>query len=325
MKKPSFQFYPADWRNNAKLRRCTWEARGAWLEVMCLLHDSEEYGLLRWSLKELAQAIGAPLKLLKELVDKGVLKGGDKTHEALIYTPRSGRVDGDPITLIVGESGACWYSSRMVIDEHVRQKKGESTRFPASPNPSPKGGIGEGLNASPNPSPIGRQGDGSTSSSTTTYKNKDNNPPHIPSAREGDDDAENPKTTPVGEICKALKAAGLQSVSPNHPELLALIAKGITREQFIEAAQAAKGKRSPFAYMLTVVKGQLADANAIDAAPGMPDTAWDLNGSTIRAKAAELGMAPWEGDNPSGTKQPEPFASYTERVRATIDAKKGQP
>jgi hypothetical protein len=28
MKRPAFQFYPSDWRNNANLRRCSPAARG---------------------------------------------------------------------------------------------------------------------------------------------------------------------------------------------------------------------------------------------------------------------------------------------------------
>jgi uncharacterized protein YdaU (DUF1376 family) len=157
-----------------------------------------------------------------------------------------------------------------------------------------------------------------------TIRDKEEPPPISTPQGSGAVDAEIPKTTPAGEICKALKSAGLQSVSPNHPELLALIAKGVTREQFIEAAQAANGKRSPFAYMLSVVKSQLAAANDIEKAPGMPDTAWDLHGGTIRAKAKEVGFEPWAGDGPSTTKQPEPFSTYTERLRAFIETKKGQ-
>jgi hypothetical protein len=328
MKKPSFQFYPADWRNNAKLRRCTWEARGAWLEVMCLFHDSEEYGLLRWTLKELAQAIGAPVKLIKELADKGVLKGGDKTHEALIYTPRSGRVDGDPITLIAGDVGACWYSSRMVIDEHIRQKKGESTRFTSSqnqpPNPSPKGGIGEGLGAapkpSPNTSPHGRQGDGSTSSSSTTYKNNKNNTHTIHPQGCVSDFEKNPKA--AEEVVDALAALGFESVSPTHPALNALLAKGVTLGQFIEAGGIARKKNKDFSYLIGVVGNQIAEANAIGAAPGMPEPDWELHGGTIRAKAKEIGFEPWAGDGPTTAVQPEPFVAYTARLRVAVEALK---
>lgn len=172
MKRPSFQFYPADWRNNAKLRRCSWEARGVWIELLGLLHDSDNYGVLSWPLKEIAQALGAPLKAIKELVDKGVLYGIEKGEcEPFVYTPRSGRKNGDPVELVPAQQGPVWFSPRMVRDEYVRTVRGESTRFsdgdapknkPAKP--SPKGGLGEGNGEAPSQ----RQGDGSTSSSTST-------------------------------------------------------------------------------------------------------------------------------------------------------------
>ncbi|MGF6694779.1 hypothetical protein M2318_004868 [Metapseudomonas resinovorans] len=173
MRRPSFQFYPADWRNNAKLRRCSWEARGVWLEVMGLMHDSDKYGVLRWSLKEISQALGAPMKALKELVDKGVIYGAEKGEcEPLIFTPISGRKQGPAVELIAAEQGPIWFSPRMVRDEYVRKKKGESSRFGAGngdgTDPSPKGGIGEWQGDAPKPTPSHRQGDGSTSSSTST-------------------------------------------------------------------------------------------------------------------------------------------------------------
>jgi hypothetical protein len=172
VKRPSFQFYPADWRNNAKLRRCSWEARGVWIELLGLLHDSDNYGVLSWPLKEIAQALGAPLKALKELVDKGVLYGVEKGEcEPFVYTPRSGRKEGEPVALVPVQQGPVWFSPRMVRDEYVRTVRGESTRFgegdgpkKKTPKPSPKGGLGEGQGATPSQ----RQGDGSTSSSSST-------------------------------------------------------------------------------------------------------------------------------------------------------------
>ena len=172
MKRPSFQFYPADWRNNAKLRRCSWEARGVWIELLGLLHDSDNYGVLAWPLKEIAQALGAPLKALKELVDKGVLYGVEKGEcEPFVYTPRSGRKEGEPVALVPAQQGPVWFSPRMVRDEYVRTVRGESTRFgegdgpkKKAPKPSPKGGLGDGQGATPSQ----RQGDGSTSSSSST-------------------------------------------------------------------------------------------------------------------------------------------------------------
>jgi hypothetical protein len=172
VKRPSFQFYPADWRNNAKLRRCSWEARGVWIELLGLLHDSDNYGVLAWPLKEIAQALGAPLKALKELVDKGVLYGVEKgVCEPFIYTPVSGRVKGEPVALVTAQQGPVWFSPRMVRDEYVRTVRGESTRFgegdgpkKKAPKPSPKVGLGEGQDATPSQ----RQGDGSTSTSSSS-------------------------------------------------------------------------------------------------------------------------------------------------------------
>lgn len=187
MKRPAFQFYPADWRNNAKLRRCSWGARGVWIELMGLMHDSDEYGVLRWSLKEIAQALGAPMKLLRELVDCGVLYGCEKGMcEAMIYTPMSGRRPGEPVVLVAEQVGPIWYSPRMVRDEHVRGRTGGSTRFKPKDDPLPPGGKEKAdtlpevcespsrkPDASPSPSPNQRKGEGlgdgsSTSSSSSS-------------------------------------------------------------------------------------------------------------------------------------------------------------
>jgi hypothetical protein len=161
MKRPSFQFYPADWLSNTNLRRCSHAARGAWMDVLCVLHGSDEYGLIRFTLRELSSAIGAPHKLLMELVQKGVLKGCDKGRcEAYIYRPISGRVAGAPVTLVPEIEGPVWYSSRMIRDEHVRQVRGVHSRFQQTPKHAPK--------ASPNPPKGEGLSDGSTSSSSSS-------------------------------------------------------------------------------------------------------------------------------------------------------------
>lgn len=161
MKRPSFQFYPSDWRSNGKLRRCSEAARGAWMDILGTLHDSEEYGICRWPLADLAQSAGVKLKSAKELVAKNVLKGADRGPVRYVFTPRHAGKDGDPVTLLETE-GPCWFSSRMVRDEWVRSRRGQSTQFTtenqppkASPKPTPKPPIGE------------RQGDGPSTSSSS--------------------------------------------------------------------------------------------------------------------------------------------------------------
>lgn len=129
MARPSFQFYPADWKNNANLRRCSEAARGCWMDILCILHDSDEYGVVRWPLDELARAAGVAVKYARELAAKNVLKGSDRSVEAYVHTPRHAGKDGEPVTLIDSGHGPCWYSSRMVLDEWRRKVSGGSTRF----------------------------------------------------------------------------------------------------------------------------------------------------------------------------------------------------
>jgi hypothetical protein len=171
MKRPSFQFYPADFRNNSKLRRCSPAARGAWVDIMCVLHDSDEYGVCRWPLVELAQSAGVPIKLARELSAKDVLKGADEAASDYVFTPRHANKDGEPVTLVVAGEGPCWYCSRFVRDEYVRQRRGQSTRY-SSDNQPPKHAPGGAPMTSPMP-PFGDpQGDGASSTSSSTSNSK---------------------------------------------------------------------------------------------------------------------------------------------------------
>jgi hypothetical protein len=45
-KQPWFKFYPGDWRADASLRMCSSAARLLWLEMLCLMHESEPRGHL---------------------------------------------------------------------------------------------------------------------------------------------------------------------------------------------------------------------------------------------------------------------------------------
>jgi hypothetical protein len=170
MKRPAFQFYPADWRNNAKLRRCSWAARGAWVDVLGLMHDSDEYGVLRWPLADVISAIGCPSPLVRELAAKGVLKGTDKGQfPGYGFTPRHGRSEGPLVILIEPCEGPLWYSSRFVRDEYIRQVRGAASRFTNgaqtdAPNPPPN----PPPNTAPNPTFGAGSGDGASSASSSS-------------------------------------------------------------------------------------------------------------------------------------------------------------
>jgi hypothetical protein len=291
MKRPAFQFYPSDWRNNANLRRCSPAARGVWVDIMCVLHDSDEYGIVRWPLIDLSNASNAPMKLIRELVEKSVLKGHDKRLQApYIYTPRSGRCDGEPVTLIGIQDGPVWYSSRMVRDEYVRTIRGESTRF-GEPKAAPKPPFGDGSTVS--------------SSSSTTLNTR------IPDALAAQpllEPAGPERVSKTGAICIVLKSEGIASVNPSHPDLAALIDAGAEVGQFAAAARAATAKGKGFAYALGIVKSQMRDAASLAAeslakprdSPRQTETFRERDDRNSRAKWEEMTNRKW----PETSKKP---------------------
>ena len=112
---------------------------------------------------------------------------------------------------------------------------------------------------------------GQASQSQSQINTKEVSLSHSPHPDERDPDFEKPGgTTQAGEVCKALKRLGMGSVSPGHPELLALIKKGVTIDMFEDAATKSVAKQRGFAYMLAIVKGQMSEAAAIEAGPVAP-------------------------------------------------------
>lgn len=155
MKRPAFQFYPADWRKDVELRSCSIAARGLWIDMMCLAHECEPYGHLTVNGKPMTPAkiagqVGVSeamaKKLIAELLENGVVRTTD---------------DG------------VLYSARMVRDEALRNARAEGGKSGAShgskgaehghkggrPKKS-KGGFETPLDGGPKPPP-------SSSSSST--------------------------------------------------------------------------------------------------------------------------------------------------------------
>lgn len=137
MKRPAFQFYPADWRKDPALSACSLAARGLWIELMCIAHEAETYGLLSINDKpmtnpQIARMVGespaAVAKLIAELEDAGVFSRDER--------------------------GAI-YSRRMVNDERIRNVRAESGRLGGNPNllkQKDKQMVKQNDNQSPTPS-----------------------------------------------------------------------------------------------------------------------------------------------------------------------------
>ena len=82
-KLPSFQFYPGDWMKDPALAICSAGARGVWMDVMCLMFESDQRGYLiangkPWTLEQIAVALRGDwqenMVYLRELVSNGVMK-----------------------------------------------------------------------------------------------------------------------------------------------------------------------------------------------------------------------------------------------------------
>lgn len=300
MSRPSFQFYTKDWRSNSKLRRCSPAARGVWVDILCALHDSDEYGIARYPLKELASEVGASMAHVRELVDKGVLKGTDSgLAGALVYVPRSGRREGPPVTLLPEQPGPLWYSSRMVKDEHVRTVRGEGSRFGAEDGDSPK--------SAPKRSPKPPLSDGSSTATATAVRNTENpergTPPPLPRATSPEPNPPDAEPTAAGLACRAIKAAGIADVNPGHPTLLRLLQAGQTAQDLAATAAELVGKgKGKFALLLATVEGRLRDASqaaplpATGAAAPPAADAWRKDSRAVIAMGQQLQVPNYPDD-----------------------------
>lgn len=94
MKRPSFQFYPADWRKDMALQSCSVAARGLWIDCMCIAHECKPYGHLTvngnaMTSAQISRHTGVSARecqiLLDELERAGVLS---RTDQGVVYSRR---------------------------------------------------------------------------------------------------------------------------------------------------------------------------------------------------------------------------------------------
>jgi hypothetical protein len=101
---PAFQFYPADWRKDPGVQSLDYETRGIWWEIICLLHESDERGVL------LLNGNPMPEDALCRLLGLDNQKLTTALTTLLTYGVAKRR-----------ESDGALYSKRMVADENLRQ------------------------------------------------------------------------------------------------------------------------------------------------------------------------------------------------------------
>lgn len=129
--------------------------------------------------------------------------------------------------------------------------------------------------------------------------------------------------TVAGAVCVALRSEGMAQVNPSHPELLTLLEQGAKIEEFVNAGRIAREKGKGFAYVLGIVKGQIADAKRMaeetaNAPPTTPrkvkDQPWWVSEQSINAKAATLGLRARPGED---------MANFKGRIEEAIRKSEG--
>lgn len=102
-KSTSFEFFPSDWMTDPGLRMCSLEARGLWIDIICLMELSEKKGFLlignqKINEEKLRKMFGISKKkiqlLMTELLDYNLMK--------------------------ISEDGT-YFCKRIVDNEHIRQ------------------------------------------------------------------------------------------------------------------------------------------------------------------------------------------------------------
>jgi len=256
MKRPSFQFYPSDWRKDTALQFCSLAARGLWVEMMCIAHECEPYGHLAVNGKAMTAAqIGRLVgisekeckKLLAELFEAGV---PSQTSEGVIFSRRmvrdeevrNKRAAGGQAGAEHGQKGASFGSKG---GRPAKQKTTEETPLMES---------GRGVIEPPIKPPPS-----SSSSSSSSEK------PEGKAHASGDSTV----GTPACAVCVRLRReARMADCNPQHPKLLALLAAGLTEDEIVAAGIDAVAKGKGFAYALAAAEGRRREADNVTPLPG---------------------------------------------------------
>lgn len=145
-KLPALQFYVGDWRKDPGVQSLDYETRGIWLEILCIMHESEDRGKLMLNGKPM------PMEALCRLL------GLDNQNltKALTKILEYGVASIDSNSQII-------FSRRMVRDEDIRKTRKECGKLGGNPNL---------VNQKPTTQDNQKSTPSSSSSSSVSYKRK---------------------------------------------------------------------------------------------------------------------------------------------------------
>ncbi len=133
MNRPAFQFYPADWRKDLGLQACSMAAKGLWIDLLCIMHESENYGFLEISGAKTNQKPSGfeskmnqkRIKIDSKLIGKLVGLSENKAAKLIAELEENGVFSRDEDGII--------YCRRMVKDERIRSIRAEAGKQGGNP------------------------------------------------------------------------------------------------------------------------------------------------------------------------------------------------
>lgn len=94
MKKPSFPFYPGDYLRDAAVRALSLEARGLWVDMLCLMHQAPRRGYLELAEgvpigeSQIARMVGESVNRVVNLIEEMRLTGVFSEENGVIFSRR---------------------------------------------------------------------------------------------------------------------------------------------------------------------------------------------------------------------------------------------
>lgn len=117
MKLPAIQFYPGDWHKDQGVQALDLEHRGAWFEMLLMMHDSDERGVLLIN--------GLPMP--EDVIARRLGLVNQKFNQILTTLLNFGVASRR-------ESDGAIFCRRMVRDENLRQIRTEAGKKGGNPN-----------------------------------------------------------------------------------------------------------------------------------------------------------------------------------------------
>lgn len=140
-KMPAMQFYPADWRKDLAVQSLGYHDRGVWFEMLCLMHESSERGVLLLNGAPMPEEVLARVlhldnhtfnQTLTTLLTYGVAKR--RASDSAIFSKRM--VDDEKLCKIRRESGKLGGNPNLLKQKQTTRDKQNPTPSSSTSSPS---------------------------------------------------------------------------------------------------------------------------------------------------------------------------------------------